>query len=81
MSASLQHPLPCCACPAADEYVRKAIELTRDLQRLSELRQGLRQRMLASRLCDAPAFVRQLEDVYRGLWQRWVKGGTGQGAA
>ncbi|GAB4815161.1 hypothetical protein N2152v2_002207 [Parachlorella kessleri] len=66
---------------SADEYVRKAAELTRDIQRLSELRQGLRQRMLTSRMCDAPAFVRQLEDVYRGLWLRWVEGGTRQGPA
>ncbi len=25
-----------------------------------------------SRMCDAPAFVRQLEGVYQQLWQRWV---------
>jgi len=29
--------------------------------------------LLQSRLCDAPTFVRQLEDVYRRLWQRWVQ--------
>lgn len=25
-----------------------------------------------SPLCDAPAFVRRLEGVYRTLWQRWL---------
>lgn len=25
-----------------------------------------------SPLCDAPTFVRQLEDVYHQLWQRWL---------
>ena len=27
-----------------------------------------------SPMCDAPTFVSQLEDVYRGLWHRWLDG-------
>lgn len=29
--------------------------------------------LLQSPLCDAPTFVRQLEDVYRRLWRRWLE--------
>ncbi|KAI3432719.1 hypothetical protein D9Q98_004262 [Chlorella vulgaris] len=57
---------------SVDEYVSKAAALTQDLPRLAALRAGLRQRMLQSPLCDAPTFVRQLEDVYHQLWQRWL---------
>jgi predicted O-linked N-acetylglucosamine transferase (SPINDLY family) len=37
---------------------------------LAELRRTLRERTLASPLCDAPAFVRRLEGVYHRLWDR-----------
>lgn len=53
------------------------MELAQGVNRLSTLRQGLRDRMLGSALCDAPAFVRQLEDVYHDLWQQWCQGKRG----
>ena len=55
-----------------EEYVALAVRHASDCQALAELRSGLRARMLASPLCDAPGFVRQLEGVYRGLWRRAV---------
>lgn len=54
-----------------DDYVRTAAALANDVPRLTELRAGLRQRMLASPLMDAPAYVRDLEQRYRAMWQRW----------
>jgi predicted O-linked N-acetylglucosamine transferase (SPINDLY family) len=60
------------------EFVARAAELAADVGRLAELRIGLRQRMLASLLCDGAEFTRGLEDVYRRLWRRWAEGGTAE---
>jgi predicted O-linked N-acetylglucosamine transferase (SPINDLY family) len=57
----------------ADEYVRIALALARDLDRLGELRAALRGRMSASPLMDAPRFARALESVYRRLWRDWCE--------
>lgn len=60
---------------SVEEYVARAREVTGDVGALATLRSGLRARMLASPLCDGPGFVRRLEDVYVGLWERWYAGG------
>eukprot|EP00887_Chlorella_sp_A99_P005978 scaffold27.g5978.t1 len=57
-----------------DEYVSRAAQLAGDLPALAALRAGLRPRMLASRLCDGPAFVEGLEDAYQHMWRAWVEG-------
>jgi predicted O-linked N-acetylglucosamine transferase (SPINDLY family) len=56
-----------------DDYIRIAQRLSQDPKHLSELRHGLRTRIQASTLGDAPAFTRELEDAYRELWRRWCK--------
>lgn len=56
------------------EYVALAVSHAADVAALAALRVSLRERMLASPLCDGPAFVRRLEDLYRALWRRWVGG-------
>ncbi len=56
-----------------ERYVEIARDLSSDLSRLADLRKGLRQRMLTSSLCDAPAFTRVLEKAYRELWRRWCE--------
>jgi predicted O-linked N-acetylglucosamine transferase (SPINDLY family) len=53
------------------DYVAKAAAFAGDLQGLSELRAGLRPRLLASPLCDAPRFARNFEAALRGMWQKW----------
>ena len=53
------------------EYVRIAVELACDLQRLAALRSALRPRLQASLLMDAPRFARQVEAAYREMWRRW----------
>jgi len=58
-----------------DEFVNIAAGLARDLDRLSDLRAGLRARMEASPLMDAPRFARNLEAAYRSAWRRWCDGG------
>jgi predicted O-linked N-acetylglucosamine transferase (SPINDLY family) len=52
-------------------YLQTAVELASDLPRLSELRRTLRPRMQASPLTDVPRFTRNLEAVYRRIWQSW----------
>jgi len=55
----------------ADDYVAKAAAFAGDLQALSALRAGLRERLLASPLCDSPRFSRNLENALRGMWRKW----------
>jgi len=57
-----------------DDYVRVAQEVAADLSGLGRLREGLRGAMLASPLCDAPRFVRGLEETYEALWARRDEG-------
>lgn len=52
-------------------YVACAGDLAGDLARLKALRTGLRERMAASPLCDAPAYARGVEDAYRTMWRKW----------
>ncbi len=52
-----------------DDYVARAIRLVGDPDHLASVREGLRSTMARSRLCDAPAFARALEDAYTSLWR------------
>jgi hypothetical protein len=56
-----------------DQYVDLAVRHASDLGALQALRQDLRRRMLASRLCDAPRFVAQLEATYADMWAAHVR--------
>lgn len=55
------------------DFVDKAAALASDLPRSSELRAGLRSRLEASPLGDAPRFARALEAAYRAAWQRYCR--------
>lgn len=54
-----------------DEYVAKAVGFANDLPALTSVRAGLRNRLLASPICDAPRFARSLEAGLRGMWREW----------
>jgi protein O-GlcNAc transferase len=56
------------------DYVKKAIALAGDIGRLAEFRAGQRERIKHSPLMDAKTFTRDLENVLRDLWRRWVAG-------
>lgn len=52
-------------------YAETAAGLAADLDRLQAIRAGLRQQLLASRLCDAESFTRGIESAYRSMWRNW----------
>jgi len=51
-------------------YVAAASALAADRSRLSQLRLGLRDTMLASPLCDGVSLCRSLESLYEKLWNQ-----------
>ena len=57
-----------------EAYVASARDLAGNLERRRSLRAGLRERVAASLLCDAPAYARSVEDAYRDLWRKWCAG-------
>lgn len=62
------------AFPDVAAYIEGAIALAADGARLAALRNEIRPRMAASPLRQAEQFARDLEDLYRRMWQAWCKG-------
>jgi protein O-GlcNAc transferase len=54
-----------------EDYVRRAVQFARNPSTIPGLRKSLRSRMLESPLMDAPRFTRDMEEVYRRIWQSW----------
>ena len=65
--------LPRFAVENIDAYVDLATKTAQDLDGLAVLRAGLRPKMQASPLIDAPAFTRKLEAGLRDMWVEWCK--------
>ena len=61
------------AASSTDDYVRLAVQRASDLNALATLRAGLRAKVAASPLCDAPRFGRSLGAALRHTWQIWCK--------
>ncbi|MGO4871923.1 MAG: glycosyl transferase [Roseiarcus sp.] len=61
-------------CPTHEIYVAHAIELARDRQRISALKQRLIAGRQSSLLFDTPRLVRDLENLYRGMWEEFQGG-------
>jgi predicted O-linked N-acetylglucosamine transferase (SPINDLY family) len=62
------------AFPDVATFIAGAIGLATDLDRLAELRKGLRPRMAASPLRQPEQFTRDLEALYRRMWHAWCEG-------
>ncbi|MBQ1914826.1 MAG: hypothetical protein II178_06340, partial [Selenomonadaceae bacterium] len=54
-----------CIARSPKEYVAKAVELARNEGRLTEMQNGLRERMEDSPLMDGKGYMRELEQAYR----------------
>ncbi|MBE6102566.1 MAG: hypothetical protein E7200_10835 [Selenomonas ruminantium] len=65
----------CCAI-AAEEYVQKAVSLARDRKHLAELHRNLRNLMQASPLMQADAYVRDVEQAYKGIYADFLRKGS-----
>ncbi len=52
-----------------DDYVARAVAHASDLQGLAALRASLRERFLASPICDAKRFARHFEQALEGMWR------------
>jgi protein O-GlcNAc transferase len=48
-----------------------AVNMVVNLQRLAELRAGLRKRMEQSPVMNAAQFAGEMEVAYRGMWENW----------
>jgi protein O-GlcNAc transferase len=57
------------------QYLDKLVALASDIPALADIRSGLRQRMLASKLCDPLDFTRRMEQTYREMWQCYCEQG------
>ncbi|CAA7623929.1 tetratricopeptide repeat protein [Magnetospirillum sp. SS-4] len=66
--------LPELAAGSAEDYIALAAALATDRDRLRRLRAGLRQRMAASPLMDAPLYAGAVSSAYRIMWRRWCAG-------
>jgi len=54
-----------------EEYLSKAIAITKNIEGLSQLRKELRQKLLTSPLCDSYRFSLHFEDALRSMWTVW----------
>jgi protein O-GlcNAc transferase len=54
-----------------DDYVRIAVELAGELERLADIRQGLRQRLAGSAVCDLAGFATRYGQALRKVWAEW----------
>ena len=59
------------AASTSEEYVARAVALAAKPNALVEIRDSMRRRMLAGKLCDAKGFTRSLEEAYRKMWRQW----------
>ncbi|MGN6317621.1 O-linked N-acetylglucosamine transferase, SPINDLY family protein [Trinickia sp.] len=55
-----------------DDYVAKAVAFAADAPRLTALRSSLRATVLASPLCDAARYARNLEAAFEAMWRDGV---------
>lgn len=56
-----------------EEYIEKAVKFSSNPQYLTLIRSGLRDRFLASPLCDAPRFAQNFEVAVWDMWRTWCK--------
>jgi predicted O-linked N-acetylglucosamine transferase (SPINDLY family) len=66
--------LPELAAADEDDYVVIARDLACNRERLRTIREGLRERLLASPLMDHGRLATDVGDAFRAMWQHWLAG-------
>ncbi len=61
------------AASTPDEYIARAVALSRNTEALSRIRASMRARMASGTLCDAKAYAFGVEAAYRKMWRRWCR--------
>ena len=56
-----------------DDYVELAIKMAANTDYLQETRQGLRERMESSPLCNGKSFACDIENAYQDMWNKYLK--------
>ena len=56
-----------------EQYIDRAVALAGDLDKLSELRGGLRQRMQESPLMNGKQYAADVEAAFRLAWKTWCR--------
>ena len=56
-----------------DDYVELAIKMAANTDYLQETRQGLRERMESSPLCNGKSFACDIENAYQDMWNKHLK--------
>lgn len=76
VAASLLHAidLPELATPDLDAYYALALELASDADRLATVKQALADKRMTTALFDIDLYTRNLERLYRRMWQRHQDG-------
>lgn len=72
-SIAMNLGLPELVAHSEEAFVERAVALAGDLNRLSELRAGLRARLMASPLGTASVYTRNVEAAYRSVWRRYCE--------
>lgn len=62
------------SCQTLEEYIQKSAALGRDIEKLADIRRGLRKRMQQSALMDIPGFARDIEKALRSIWRQGSEG-------
>ncbi|MCP4394135.1 MAG: tetratricopeptide repeat protein [Alphaproteobacteria bacterium] len=55
-----------------EEFIRKAIELSKNPNVIAETRKNLRPKMAKSHLCDQEKYIKELENAYRMMWAKYT---------
>ena len=56
-----------------ESYIKKAVLLANDRKKLLKTKSKLRERMLASPLCDAEGFSKEMNKIFIRIWQQYCK--------
>ena len=58
-----------------EEYVEKAVQLAMDKELLATLHKEIPGMFCRSPVMDAAGYMREMEEVYERIWQKWLTGG------